>query len=107
MDIIEHTRLPAIMPYLVDALRDKSVSLRLSAAEAVLACLNTFDPVDLAKDSRAREIETVIKATIKDANADVRQVSRKVFEAYNILVPDRVDAWVPIVFLCDSLLTHL
>jgi hypothetical protein len=92
MDIIEHTRLPAIFPYLVDSLKDKSISLRLTAAEAALTCLNIFDPPELIIEYRAQEIETVIRHTIKDPSADVRNISRKLFEAYNILVPDRVDA---------------
>jgi hypothetical protein len=99
MAIIEHTRSSAIFSYLVDSLKDKSTSLRLVAAEAFLACLNTFDPPKLTKESRALEIEAVIKCTIRDASADIRKVSRKIFDAYNILVPDRVDAYVIVIYV--------
>ncbi|KAH7913878.1 clasp N terminal-domain-containing protein [Hygrophoropsis aurantiaca] len=93
--VIEHTQLPGILPYLVDALsRSKSPSPRLTATECVLACLNCFNPPDLEKDSRARLIEDVIRATARDASADVRKASKRVFEAYKALMPSRVDSFV-------------
>lgn len=88
---IENTQLPVILTYLSDASRDKSVSLRLTAVDSVLACLNCFNPPDVEKDARAKIIEDVIKATARDASADVRKVSRKVFDAYTVLLPNRVD----------------
>jgi CLIP-associating protein 1/2 len=88
---IESTQLPVILTYLSDASRDKSVSLRLTAVDSVLACLNCFNPPDVEKDARAKIIEDVIKATARDASADVRKVSRKVFDAYTVLLPNRVD----------------
>ncbi|KAF7967707.1 hypothetical protein HWV62_33333 [Athelia sp. TMB] len=91
---IENTQLPAILPYLVEAAKDKSVTLRIVAAESVLSCLNCFNPPDLEKESRATMIEGVIKLTAKDANADVRRVSRKLFEAYKALMPSRVEKFV-------------
>lgn len=89
--IIEQTQLPAILSFLIEPLKDKSVSLRLIAIEGLLACLNCFNPPDLEKESRAREIETAIKITAQDASGDVRKVSKQVFGAYKILLPDRVD----------------
>jgi hypothetical protein len=91
---IETTQLPAILPYLSEASKDKSVSLRITAAESVLACLNCFNPPDLEKEARARLVEDVIRVTARDASADVRKVSRKVFEAYKALLPGRVDKYV-------------
>ncbi|EGO00202.1 hypothetical protein SERLA73DRAFT_26207, partial [Serpula lacrymans var. lacrymans S7.3] len=88
---IESTQLPSILPYLAESLGSKSVSLRLAAAESVLGCLNCFNPPDLEKESRARLVEEVIRATAKDASADVRKISKKVFEAYKTLMPSRVD----------------
>jgi hypothetical protein len=94
LTIIEMTLLPSILPYLVQSLREKSVSLRLTALEGVLACLNCFNPPDLEKESRAQDIENAIRVTARDANAEVRKVSRKVFEAYQMLLPNRVDKCV-------------
>lgn len=91
---IENTQLPAILPYLSEASKDKSISLRITVAEGVLACLNCFNPPDLEKEVRARLIEDVIRTTARDASADVRKVSRKVFEAYKVLLPGRVEKCV-------------
>lgn len=92
--IIDSTQLPSVLPYLLQSAKDKSSSLRLTVVECVLACMNCFNPPDLEKDARAREIEAVIRATARDASADVRKVSRKVFEAYKVLLPSRVDKYV-------------
>jgi CLIP-associating protein 1/2 len=91
---IENTHLLAILPYLSEAAKDKSINLRITAANGVLACLNCFNPPDLEKEARARLIEDVIRATARDASADVRKISRKVFEAYKALLPGRVDKYV-------------
>ena len=70
------------------------MSLRLAAAEVMLLCLKSFNPPDLEKESRAKEIEATIRATAVDANADVRKVARKIFDAYKILLPRRVQRYV-------------
>ena len=88
---INNTQLPSILPFLVEAVKDKSVSLRLSAVEGVLACLNCFNPPDLEKDVRAQSVEYVIRLTARDANPDIRKVSRAIFEAYKAVLPGRVD----------------
>lgn len=92
--IIEHTRSPSILPYLAESTKDKSVSLRLAAAEATLACLNGFNPPDLEREPRAREIEGTIRLTATDASADVRKIAKKIFEAYKQLLPRRVERYV-------------
>ena len=89
--IIDQTQLITLLPYFVDPLRDKSVTLRLIAMESVLACVRCFNPPDLEKDARARDIENAIRLTATDASADVRKVSRSVFDAYKILLPARVE----------------
>lgn len=94
VEIIGSTRLPGILTYVLNPVRDKSATMRLAAAEAALACLNTCDPEELVKGVRQGEIESIIKATIQDANGDIRKTSRKLFEAYTILNPDRIDAYV-------------
>ncbi len=89
--IIDQTQLISLLPYFVRALRDKSVTLRLIAIESLLACVQCFNPPDLERDARAKEIEDAIRLTATDANADVRKVSRHVFDAYKILLPGRVE----------------
>lgn len=89
--LIEHTQLPCILNHLADLATHKSVFPRLTAAEGVLACLNCFNPPDLEKEARARIVEDFIKLTARDANADVRKVSKKIFEAFKTLMPGRVD----------------
>ncbi|KAF8170170.1 hypothetical protein K438DRAFT_1854153 [Mycena galopus ATCC 62051] len=37
--------------------------------------------------------EAIIRKTARDANADIRKVSRKVFEAYQQLLPSRIDSF--------------
>ncbi|KAH9892746.1 clasp N-terminal domain-containing protein [Cubamyces lactineus] len=92
--VIEHTQSPSILHYLAESTKDKSVSLRLAAAEAVVLCLNSFNPPDLERESRAKEIEAIIRVTAVDANADVRKTGRKIFDAYKILLPGRVQRCV-------------
>ncbi|THH29280.1 hypothetical protein EUX98_g4908 [Antrodiella citrinella] len=91
INIIEATQAPIILSYLAEASKDKSLSLRLSAAEGCLACLNSFNPPDLEKEVRGRDVETLIKSTATDPSADIRKVGKRIFEAYKILLPHRVD----------------
>ncbi|TRM59412.1 clasp N terminal-domain-containing protein [Schizophyllum amplum] len=91
--IIEMTQLASLLPYFVQAVKDKSATLRLAAAEAGLACLNSCNPQDLEKESRIRDMESMIRSTAKDASADVRKVGKKLFQAFQALMPDRVPAF--------------
>ncbi|KAF8647048.1 hypothetical protein AX16_006885 [Volvariella volvacea WC 439] len=88
--VIETTQLPAILTYFVHNVKDKASSLRLVVAEGTLACLNCFNPPDIEKESRAVEVETIIKTTARDASADVRKVGKQIFEAYKQLLADRL-----------------
>jgi hypothetical protein len=56
--------------------------------------MNCFNPPDLEKEGRAQDIESAIRLAARDASADVRKISRKVFEAYKVLLPSRVDGYV-------------
>lgn len=94
IEIIGSTRLPGILTYVLSSVKDKSVIMRLAAAEAALSCLNACDPGELVKGVRQGEIENIIKTTIQDANGDIRKTSRGIFEAYTILNPDRIDTCV-------------
>ena len=94
LGIIESTQLASILLFFVQNVKDKAATLRLIAAEGTLACLNSCNPPDLEKEARARDIEAVIRGTARDANPDVRKVSRKIFESYKILLPSRVERCV-------------
>ncbi|KZT09885.1 uncharacterized protein LAESUDRAFT_747896 [Laetiporus sulphureus 93-53] len=89
--VVQHSRSPSVLPFLAESAKDKSVTLRQAAVEAALACLSTFTRAELEKEPRAREIEALIRSTATDANADVRKTGRKVFEAYKVALPTRVD----------------
>ncbi|KAI0743948.1 clasp N terminal-domain-containing protein [Daedaleopsis nitida] len=90
---VEHTHAPMIIHYVAESIKDKSVSLRLAAAETLMLCMNSFNPPDLEKEQRAKEIEACIRSTAVDASADVRKVSKKIFEAYKILLPGRLQSF--------------
>ncbi|KAJ3555061.1 hypothetical protein NM688_g2782 [Phlebia brevispora] len=91
--IIESTQSPLILSYLCRSMKDKSMTLRLTAAECALICLNSFNPPDLQKEARSREVELLIKCAATDANADIRKYGRKMYDAYKVLLPERVDSF--------------
>ncbi|KAG8914039.1 hypothetical protein FRC01_004250 [Tulasnella sp. 417] len=102
--IIEHCHLPSIVPHLREAAKDKAQTLRLSAVEATLQVLEHFDKsllevregsssIQTRRRGNVEDIETIIKDTARDANPTVRQASRKVFEKYSEIWPERVEAF--------------
>ena len=102
--LIQNTQAPMIIHYCAVSVTDKSVSLRLAAADAMMLCLNCFNPPDLEKEQRAKEIEETIRSTAVDASADVRKVGKKLFEAYKILLPGRLPTYVTLLTIKP--LTH-
>lgn len=98
--IIEGTQLPSILPYFTHFIKEKSTSSRLVIAEGAWMCLNCFNPPDLEKDSRAQDIEAIIRATARDRSSDIRKVSKKLFESYKVLLPSRVERCVN--YICVS-----
>lgn len=88
--IIESSQSASLLTYFLQNIKDKSNTLKTVASEGTLACLNSCNPPDLEREPRAIEIEAIIRATARDAHADVRKVSRKLFESYKILLPSRV-----------------
>ncbi|EJD36027.1 hypothetical protein AURDEDRAFT_74685 [Auricularia subglabra TFB-10046 SS5] len=91
MRVVEETTLPGILSHLREAIKDKNQNLRAVASDAVLLAMNTFAPRDLT--ARVTDVEEIIRSTGRDANPGVRQTSRKIFEAYQILFPERVDRY--------------
>jgi hypothetical protein len=85
--IIQHTRVPSILIYLRDAVKDKSVQLRTVASEAVLWCLTHIEVEKIG--SRVSDIETIIKVTGRDANPEVRKNARLILKQYQERWPER------------------
>ncbi|KIL68964.1 hypothetical protein M378DRAFT_40729, partial [Amanita muscaria Koide BX008] len=90
LTIIQSTQLPSVLHHLLLHAKDKSSTLRLVVAEGTLACLTCFNPPDLEKEARAKDVESLIRITAKDAAAEVRRASRDIFEAYKLVLPGRV-----------------
>ncbi|KAJ7591581.1 clasp N terminal-domain-containing protein [Mycena floridula] len=93
LTIIECTQLPAILTYLAQNVKDKSPTMRLAVAEFTLTCVNCLNPPDLEKEARIHDIEVLIRSTARDANADIRKISRSIFGAYKVLFPNRVETF--------------
>ncbi|KIK68838.1 hypothetical protein GYMLUDRAFT_152513 [Collybiopsis luxurians FD-317 M1] len=94
--IIEVTQLVSAMPYFIQFIRDKSVSLRVVVAEGMLACLNSLNPPDLEKEERVKDIEAFIKLSVRDANPEVRKLGKQIYRAYEILLPSKAERFVNI-----------
>jgi hypothetical protein len=86
------TQSSAMLSFLVHNLKDKSTSLRLTLAQTALTYLKCANPPDLQKESAAKQVETLIKMTAIDANAEIRKYGRELFDAYKILLPERITA---------------
>jgi hypothetical protein len=99
LTIVDETHPPTMISHLRHSMDTKSTSLRLAVAEITLACLNSMNPADLSKEARAKDIESVIRMAIKDANSDVRKTGRKAYEAYAIVLASRVSESVSVS--CD------
>ncbi|OAX32603.1 hypothetical protein K503DRAFT_595386 [Rhizopogon vinicolor AM-OR11-026] len=97
--VIKHTQSSSILPYLAASVHNKSLSLRLVAAEGVLAYLN----FNTSNGTRTHVIEDVIQSTSEDVSEVVRAVGKKIYEAYEALLPDSVERFVqkfPLMTTC-------
>ncbi|KDR82464.1 hypothetical protein GALMADRAFT_57361 [Galerina marginata CBS 339.88] len=94
LTIIEVTQLASVLSYFLQNIKDKSATMKVVIAEGTLACLNSCNPPDLEKEARTTEVESIIRVSARDNNADVRKLSRKIFESYKILLPSRVQKYV-------------
>jgi hypothetical protein len=90
--LIGQTTLIAIVPYFQGCWNDKSTTLRLAAAESMVAALTKFNPPDLSR--YISHVETAILATGVDKDPAVRTAGRKMFDCYKALWPERVDRCV-------------
>jgi len=98
--VVEETRLPGVIPMLRDAVKDKSPTLRAIATSAIFHLMNVLAFNEFAH--KVADIEDIIKTTSRDSNPAVRQTSRQIFDAYQQLFPDRVDAYAS--YFCPLLL---
>ncbi|KAF9485829.1 hypothetical protein BDN70DRAFT_870719 [Pholiota conissans] len=88
--VVEYTQSATLLSYFLQNVKDKSNTLKLVVVEGTLACLNSCNPPDIEKEPRVLEIEAIIRASARDASADVRKIGRKMFESYQILFPSRI-----------------
>ncbi|KAG8950715.1 hypothetical protein FRC03_012751, partial [Tulasnella sp. 419] len=98
--IIEHCHALNIIPFLREAVKEKAQSIRLSAIQATLLVFVHWDPHILeVKEGSAplnrykgnvEDMESIIRDTARDANPEVRKISREVFEKYCEVFTDRV-----------------
>ncbi|EJU04345.1 hypothetical protein DACRYDRAFT_42837, partial [Dacryopinax primogenitus] len=87
--IVTHTKLVSVIYYLREAVKDKSHTLRIAAADAVLLCLKDYEPKTLR--TKIEDIESIVGTTATDSNPEVRKISKQMFEMYKKQFPDRVD----------------
>ncbi|CAO1630507.1 unnamed protein product [Sympodiomycopsis kandeliae] len=85
--IVKHCKLPAMLPFLGEACKDKFAGLRIVALTCMVALLEYAGRERLEK--RVAEIEAVVKITARDSNPEVRQYSRRLFEHYKAHWPQR------------------
>ncbi|CAH7685857.1 clasp N terminal-domain-containing protein [Phakopsora pachyrhizi] len=103
--LVKGTKSVAFIPYLVDGVSEKSLSMRLGCAEALLCCLNSIlepddEPQRLNKTrshldvlgKRINDIEKVIKTGGRDRDPKVRAVFKQIWELYQQNWPNRADS---------------
>ncbi|QRV79497.1 CLASP amino-terminal protein [Ceratobasidium sp. AG-Ba] len=89
--IISNCPHPRILVELRIMSTDKSASLRVIVAGAILQCLSEWDWSTPAFANKVGEIENFIRSTGTDSNVEVRKTARQAFELYTQLFPERVD----------------
>ncbi|CAE6415508.1 hypothetical protein ACGC1H_007156 [Rhizoctonia solani] len=92
--IISHCPHPRILVELRIMANDKSASLRVLVAGAVLQCMTEWDWSIPSLAAKAGDIETVIRVMGTDSNVDARKITRQIFEEYKQVFPDRVDSFL-------------
>jgi hypothetical protein len=87
-----HCRVPALVSLLKDAVTDKSQTLRISATDALYDLLSTSVRDGLPRTGKwVEDVEYIIRTTARDATPETRKLSRKVFNSYTQLWPERVN----------------
>ena len=86
---IESAGLPSFLPSLVEAMKNASKSLRQTAVDCLITLVSSNPPHRL--ESYAEPLEAAIREGVVDADAVVREVTKKVFMLYAEALPARVD----------------
>ena len=106
--VIRDTQSQSLLPYLAESLHHKLTSVRIVAAEGVLAHLNCFTPSNIENDSRrARLLENVMKLTSRDVSMDVRQLGKKISEAHKAQLADCSERCVSNVSARDDIVSRV
>ncbi|CAE6434260.1 unnamed protein product [Rhizoctonia solani] len=92
--IIYHCPHPRILVELRVVINEKSASLRVIVASAVLQCMTEWDWSIPSFAAKAGDIETVIRALGTDSNVDARKIARQIFDQYKQVFPDRVESFL-------------
>lgn len=87
--IVRHCKPPSVVSYLKDAISDKSQGLRAVTAGTLVLVLENTDKDRLAR--RVIDIEACIKSGATDSNPEVRQTTKRIFELYVSIWPERVE----------------
>ena len=85
--IIKQTNLPSLLPFLRDAVKEKSVTLRNVASESAYLCMISIEEERLF--TKISDIEQIIKVTSRDPNPEVRKHSRAILQEFKEKFPDR------------------
>ncbi|CBQ70986.1 conserved hypothetical protein [Sporisorium reilianum SRZ2] len=87
--IVKHCRPPSVVAYLKEAIKDKGQGLRAVAAATLEVVLEHTEKERLAR--RVGDIEACIKSGATDSNPEVRQTTKRLFELYVSIWPERVE----------------
>ncbi len=87
--IVKHCTPPSVVSYLREAIRDKGQGLRAVAAGTLVLVLEHTDKDRLTR--RVADVEACIKSGATDSNPEVRQTTKKLFELYVSIWPERVE----------------
>ncbi|KAG8832262.1 hypothetical protein FRC17_001621 [Serendipita sp. 399] len=90
--VIKQTRLPSVLPFLRDAAKDKSVTLRVAAVESAYLCISSIEEDKLS--NKITDIESIIKTTSRDPNPEVRKHSRVILQEYREKFPEHYATFV-------------
>lgn len=89
--IIKHCKSASIVGYLRQAMGDKGQGLRVVASAALVAVLENGERERLGR--KASEVEGCIRSGATDRDPEVRQNTKRLFELYVQLWPERVEGF--------------
>ncbi|EST05788.1 CLASP N-terminal domain protein [Kalmanozyma brasiliensis GHG001] len=87
--VIKHCAPPSVVSYLREAIKDKGQGLRAVAAGTLVLVLEHTEKDRLTR--RVADIEACIKSGATDSNPEVRQTTKRLFELYVSIWPERVE----------------